>query len=259
MSEPQHRLLLAAALVATTLASANARADEALMFGNPDYFCRNGAFPGGGEYDGERPTFRLARVTGRRGAITHFYSEGVVRQDAEACTDLQGTQCEANGQLQTGDTVIVSKTVRGFACAWFEPTRQRGQGRETVGWLPLSSLAFVDEPKRPPSLKRWLGTWRHWDDRLVIGKSADRNALNIKGTAYWPARNLAPFHSGFLSGNAEPVGNTVTVVYPPDSPPGARCELRLTLLGDLLVASDNHRCGGMNVVFDGVFVDRPSK
>ncbi|MFG6487973.1 hypothetical protein ACG04R_14915 [Roseateles sp. BYS78W] len=249
MIAPQ-RVLPAAVLMVASLVSAGAVAEEPLVFGNPDYFCRNGAFPGGGDYPGELPAFKPARITGQPGERIHFLKDwdfSRTSYDPGHCPDVDDPQCLDKPYLIPGDTVIVSKTLRGFACAWYQPKR----GHETVGWLPLSKVA-MREPEAHPGADAWAGVWKSGDDTLVL-QSGDRGALRVLGRAYWPGRNAPPFHTGFVEGIAIPEHNTLNVEYPPGTGE-ARCRLRLSLVGPLLIASDNHLCGGVNVAFDGVYV-----
>ncbi len=84
-------------------------------------------------------------------------------------------------------------------------------------------------------------------------RDADGESLRVKGRAYWPARNLPPFHSGEVTGSARPERNLL-VLENKDAPAEFRCQVRLSLVGPLLVVSDNRKCGGANVSFDGVYV-----
>ena len=56
--------------------AAEADTREPLLFGNPVWLCRNGAFPGGGTYAGPKPTFLLADVIGPRDVPVHFLQIG---------------------------------------------------------------------------------------------------------------------------------------------------------------------------------------
>ena len=60
----RERFHWSAALLFALLLPAGAGAEEALLFGNPSHFCRNGAFPGGGAYPGAQPTFLLGLLSG---------------------------------------------------------------------------------------------------------------------------------------------------------------------------------------------------
>lgn len=241
-----------AILLPACLALGQARADEIMMFGNPMRFCRNGAFPGGGEYPGNRPVFQLARVRGPGKAPIPFLGDDDGSGTGGGCPRTGNPPCQRSGTVLPGDRVIVSKTFNGFVCAWKHPGRDRQQGkREQVGWLPLNRLTLT-EPDRNPPLERWLGTWTAWGEPLMLKRGTRPDHVQVEGMAYWPGRQHPNAHSGRLSGSAKPVGNTLIIEDPADPGP-VRCRAHLSLVGDLLVVNDNHRCGGLNVNFDGVY------
>mgnify|MGYP003338972327 FL=1 len=101
-------------------------------------------------------------------------------------------------------------------------------------------------------LERWLGTWQAWGEPLLLTRGAQPGVIQVEGMAYWPGQHHPNAHSGRLSGAAKPVGPTL-VIREDAEPESVRCVASLSLVGDLLVVSDNHRCGGLNVNFDGVY------
>lgn len=250
---PLRPILLVLASLACGCGAAGA--EEALLFGNPVRFCRNGAFPGGGEYPGQRPNFQWGRVTGPGTAPIPFLSDDDGSATGGGCPRADNPQCKRGGTAQPGDRVIVSKTWNGLACVWKQPGHDSPRaGSEQVGWLPLNRLVLTP-PERNPPLERWLGTWEAGGEPLVVSRGRKPGELQVEGMAYWPGRLHPNAHSGRLSGTARPVGNRL-VIEDPTEPKSIRCRAQLSLLGDVLVVNDNHRCGGVNVNFDGVYQRR---
>jgi hypothetical protein len=228
-------------------------AEERLLFGNPEQFCRNGAFPGGGEYPGDKPTFQLAELTGQSEVPIPFLADDDGSGKANRCPRADNPNCKQNDVVHAGDRVILSKTYRGLACAWHQPRR----GRESVGWLPLDRLMILASDPNPP-IERWLGTWKGAGEPLTLRQGRMPGAIQVEGMAYWPGPNLPNTHVGSLAGSAIPVHNTL-LIEDSSEPEPYRCKARLVLVGDLLVVSDNHRCGGLNVNFDGVYQKMESR
>lgn len=221
------RLAAAAIGLAITGAPAAYAADGAQA-------CRNGSFS-----ETEFDTLGLARVAvaGR----VHFRLDGV-----PGCPG-DGPGCLDKPYLVQGDTVLTGRTRAGYVCALF-PNKAGG----SAGWLRSSELTAVPQPL--PSLAAWTGRWRDGDDEIRLSVRGD--ALVAKGEAYWPSANPSlkdrpggP-NIGEMSGTARPQGRAVVFGKCDD------CVLRLALIGDYLLASDNSQCGGMNVRFDGVYTRR---
>lgn len=84
-----------------------------------------------------------------------------------------------------------------------------------------------------------------------------RGMMHVGGEAYWPGPDLdpdlPPRHSGEIDGKLTLLGNRAR--YGDDN--RARyddyCKIDFTLVGDILIASDNSWCGGTNVRFSGVY------
>lgn len=211
------------------MCGAAARASAQDDGGNPANLCRNGAFTE------DAAEFRTARVTGRRGSRVHFSG------DDEGCPG-PAEKCRQKAYLIPGDEVLVSRAFGDWVCAWYQPAR----GAESVGWLPADRLAVSEPPARPP-LAAWLGEWGFYDNSLRLGRGRGPGALRVAGDASWVGVNPGNVHVGEVSGEATPAGNALTV----GDEDG--CRLTLRLVGAYLLASDNKRCGGLNVTFDGVY------
>jgi hypothetical protein len=211
---------------------------SAQLEGNPDNFCRNGAFPR------ESKDFRLARINGKKGERIYFY--GDEREDCPAAKD-----CRLKSYVIPGDEVIVSRTYGEYACGWFQPAK----GAETVGWIKSENLEML-ETSRNPAEKDWLGDWRFYKNRIVIAKSKTTALLDITGDATWEGQ-AGNVHVGELDESAKPLeyllklGENDTEEY--------ACKVSMWLLGKYLVVSDNLNCGGLNVTFSGVYQKKASK
>lgn len=191
-----------------------------------DSTCRSGLFT-------RQAAFAQAEVTA---------SKAFFRKDTGGCPS--GEDCRSNSYVVEGDAVVIGRRLGEYVCAFY-PNDDGG----TAGWLDIGAL-FVRPLDAAPPLRRWLGDWSD-------GASADVTILTsggratIMGTAFWPARpeeNTWPtIHIGEVDGPLAIFGHRAT--YADDN----LCELELTLLPDFLLIADNHKCGGVNVTFSGVY------
>lgn len=184
--------------------------------------------------DGE-VAFKLARVKGAAGQRSYFFS------DDGACPN--GSNCRKRSYLVPGDEAIVSSTTGRFACIWFQPAK----GSETIGWMLSENLEFV-EFSRNPNPADWLGAWSYRDNSLNIERGERAGELAVAGTAIWHGAG-DNFHVGDIESTGTPKGHVLKL----GDDTGEECQATLWLIGRLLVAADNLRCGGMNVTFAGVY------
>jgi hypothetical protein len=183
--------------------------------------------------------FKVAKVVGQRNAKIHFLN------DEEDCPKSSDAKCRKNSYLIPGDQVIVSRKFGSWMCSWYQPKK----GGETVGWLPTVNLSIIDQATPTPSLEKWVGVWRHYDNSLSIKRNGSAPELKVEGQAYW--RGLGDnVNEGSFAAGAAPQGNQL-ILKDDDG-----CEVSLRLVGDYLIAHDNFQCGGMNVRFDGVYRKR---
>ena len=219
------KIELVVALLALAAAS-GAHADDG------DNTCRNGDFPS------SQAPFGLAQVTG---AARLYFLE-----DSDGCPNAEA-RCRQRAYVVTGNTLITGRSQGDYVCAFF-PNRVGG----SAGWVPGARLAATPVPAA--GLPAWVGMWKNGDNSIRL--RAKGAALEASGEAFWPSANppLADRpggpNLGDMSGVARPKGNQV--VFADASDPSA-CSVSLTLLGDVLLASDNNACGGMNVSFTGVY------
>lgn len=200
--------------------------------GNPENWCRNGAFPS------ESNDFRLAKIKGKKGERVYFYGE------ENDCPN--GKNCRLKSYLIPGDEVIVSRNFGKWSCSWYQPKR----GAETVGWLETENLEF-SELSQNPETKDWLGEWNYGrESSITIAKSKKSGFFDVKGNSFWNGGggnvNVGEIEESVSAdGNILKIGEKDTEEY--------ACKVTMRLLGRFLVVSDNLNCGGLNVTFSGVY------
>ncbi len=206
--------------------------------GNPVNYCRNGFFPR------ESNAYQLAKITGKKGEKIFFYGD-----EREDCPG--GKNCRLNSYLVPGDEIIVSRSLDGFACAWFQPKK----GAETVGWINIDKLEWLATNENPAA-EEWLGEWRFYDNSVLITKSKTADFFDISGNAFWKGFG-DNIHVGELDHRAKPLGNKLKLG---ENDTGEfDCKVSMRLVGKYLIAADNLNCGGANVTFSGVYRRRTTK
>ena len=194
--------------------------------GNPPNWCRGGLFPR------EDVDFSMMKVNGGKTTRAYFYG------DDGNCPD--GATCRRKAYVIGGDEVITSHGYGDFVCAWYQPAK----GSETVGWIRKDQLRSVAGPERPAS---FAGEWVYGESNLSIGHIG-AGALSVKGNAFW--KGLGDnIHIGEVDAQASPVDRLLTVKGDDEY----ECSMRIRAVGDFLVVTDNKKCGGVNVTFDGVY------
>lgn len=213
-----------AVLVLALSTSATAQPDDA------DWdFCRNGLFP-------TEPPFSHARVSGP--GRLHFLD------DMDGCPD-EGARCASGPYVIEGDGVLTSKVHGAYTCAFYP-----SDGGGTAGWVETTRLRPLPVETEPAN-DAWIGKWSS-DGNPEVNIRLRDGALQIGGEAYWPSPN-PPIEQrpggpnmGHIQGPLRVSGNRAS--YDDDY-----CRIDLMLVGDLLIAGDNNRCGGMNVSFSSVY------
>lgn len=120
------------------------------------------------------------------------------------------------------------------------------KGSKHLATLTCSELRGADltEISLPaPSAESWVGTWKGSTGSLTVSASGD--ALSVKGDASWHGGSER-VHTGAVEGPLKVDGETL--LYAKDG-----CELRLGRDGSRLWATDNLKCGGLNVSFEGPY------
>jgi hypothetical protein len=164
---------------------------------------------------------------------------------AKSATGYFGCSTEKNclaTKLASGDPVLVYRADGEWTCGYL--TARDGAG---PGWVRSAEIRLVDIDPTPP-LTAWAGTWKGGEDSVTIKPSDKPGQLDLNGAAEWQGR-ADVVHTGDFSGSATPAGNHVHFAED-----GAEsCTIDLTLAGQFIIASDNERCGGMNVRFQGIW------
>jgi hypothetical protein len=157
---------------------------------------------------------------------------------------LGGTATIARGQA-----LLVGASRSGYVCTLF------ANGLEArAGWVPQGRIALVTPLVDPvPPLDAWVGTWRQYDNKIVLTRVGD--GLSANGEAYWPGKLIAPANEGAFSGVAAPSGRSLHFAGDGPDP----CLVDLTLTGEFLFVDDNRMCGGHNAAFSGIFIRRAER
>jgi hypothetical protein len=219
---------LGGAFFLTLLAATAARGQA------PDMSCSNGGFPA-------ETAIGLAKVIGA--------DRLVFLKDTDGCPS-EAASCRQRAYVVSGDELLTGRSAGGYVCAFFP---NRGGG--SAGWVQRTRLQALPVEGSPP-LSAWAGHWSNGDD--TINLTVEGGALVADGNAYWPSAHpsLSQFpggpNLGDLSGTARPSGARLVFA---DPDPQA-CAATLTLVGGLVVVSDNGACGGQNVSFSGVYSRR---
>lgn len=201
----------------------------AQLEGNPENWCRNGAFPR------ESEDYSIGKIKAKKGERVYFYG------DDENCPN--GKNCRQKSYLIGGNEVIVSRRFGNWACAWYQPKK----GSETVGWISLKNLEFMPMVQ---GIEEYAGKWTFYDNEIEIKRTKDAKVFEITGTAFWKGMG-DNIHTGELDGKA--VWNEKALVYGGDDKSEYACKVRIDLVWKYLIVSDNNNCGGMNVSFSGVY------
>jgi len=149
--------------------------------------------------------------------------------------------CRTKVSARPGQNLLLGRSRADYICAFDART-------DSTGWLPQQRVAAHPLDPAPP-LAAWLGTWRYYDDKIVLKRAGE--ILDAEGEAYWPGKNVMPANEGAFAGTAKPAGNRL---HFGDGAPG--CEVDMALAGSFLVVTDNHGCGGHNVSFSGIYTRR---
>lgn len=173
--------------------------------------------------------FALAMVIGEEPAS--------FRRDAQRCEGYRQA-CDPVAHAFPGETVIISKVLRGLACAM-------SPHDEISGWINTRHLALYRIETAPP-VEAWVGAWAsdHGRQLEFFGRFGELYARGRSGRTSGAERSAAP--DGQIDGS-------VSVAGYGGKYRSVRCEASFTLLGDFLIASDNGKCGGAANGFSAVY------
>ncbi len=209
--------------------------------------------------DNADATPQLAIVT-PRGRV-HFVKGG----EQAGCPNTSPT-CVMGAFVVGSDPVVVSATAGDYVCVTF--TGPVPKAVSTSGFLPRAQLG-APPPETPlNSSAAWAGAWRSGDEQTITIKPKPDGRIAIEGEASWGSHDPDRVKRGGVNvGDIEAEVSVADGVaafandYDGTTKPFAFkradnsdvCRVKLWRLGPYLVASDNLRCGGMNVTFTGVY------
>lgn len=171
---------------------------------------------------------------------TNFYvdSDSEYPNDfVKNCPELSN-QCidKYNQKIKSFDRLILGNKYKGFICSYNIRT-------QSSGWLPESIIKF--QKQKPINCNEIVGKW-HNDNDIII-KSIKVNNFYITGNALWE-NGSGSIHDGFFESNIFLKSCEKFSISNND------CTVRFYFISDkLMIAQDNHNCGGMNVSFSGVY------
>lgn len=191
----------------------------------------------------------------------HFYRSS---EETPGCP--YGPDCRRRGFVVGGDAVMVTDTVRGFACAVYV-----GSGPAftvTAGWIESGLLV----PAVPGDVAAdFPGRWGYGEFHELAISPAGDGLVHISGSALFGADDPGRVERGAVNVGAldvvAPAGDD-EIAFTVDwdnvvhdhgygEPEDGFCRVRMHREGPYLVVSDNYRCGGMNVTFSGVYRRAP--
>lgn len=159
--------------------------------------------------------------------------------------------------LSTGDRVIITAHPDSeFSCV----VRPGSPSYQPDAGLVLTELLEPDNERA----QDWLGQWQGNPEQNIMIEQAE-DILDITADASWGMSDPQRVESGGVnvgefSASAKPKKGRIAFTV--DFADGATlpydeendsCPVKLWLAGEFLVASDNDRCGGMNVTFTGFY------
>lgn len=144
-------------------------------------------------------------------------------------------------RVDPGSPILIYSTEGSWTCGYYSD--HRGAGPTWFRSLQLRPIRY----ELNPAINAWKGNWSAGgEDKITIALAKGGKALHLQGNATWHGPNGVD-HFGDIEGDATPIGNRV---HFEEGGPNS-CTIDLTLLGNIILASDNNRCGGMNVRFEG--------
>lgn len=203
----------------------------AQLEGNPENWCRNGFFPR------ESNSYSVGLVKAKKGERIYFLD------DDRKCPNDKN--CQRKQYLVNRDQVLVSRSYGDYVCAWYQPRK----GGEVVGWLPKNKIEFQNFLSEKYTL--WIGEWRYYDNSLKIERIGKTDEFKVSGNALWKGSG-ANIHVGEIDAVGK-LNESVIQLKQDD------CQIKLNLIVDYLVVSDNLQCGGLNVSFSGVYRKKTSR
>ena len=211
----------------------------------------------GADNSGAAPQLAIVTSRGR----LHF----VKGSEQAGCPSAKAT-CAMGAFVVVGDPVVVSTTAGDYACATF--TGPVPKAFSTTGFLPRSQLGAPPQDAHVDASAAWAGVWRSGDEQTITIKPEPDGRIAIEGEATWGSHDPERVKRGGVNmGDIEAEVHIAdgAVAFAIDFDGATKpfdfkqadnsdlCRVKLWRLGPYLVASDNLRCGGMNVTFTGLY------
>jgi hypothetical protein len=166
------------------------------------------------------------------------------QQKPEPCPpEPQTCALRQRAYLVPGDVVFVSSENQGFRCAYYGTAK----GDIVAGFLPVAALEAAEDDGNLNS-SFLAGTWTMLGQNPITFSAAANGKVHATGKAAWQGRP-GVVHSGSFSATVELQGDSAQFR-------DSDCDVKIRRRGPYLVASDNSRCGGMNVHFQGIYVKK---
>ena len=196
--------------------------------------------------------YQIGKVKGGRNSRAYIY---------ECDIDLPDQNPRRSRKyLISGDEALVLEVVGDFAQISY-PVKNKWV---IYGWILISKLN-IQPVNQNPSISDWLGNWKYGDDiaSLEIKRGDGPNSLLISGGAiyrYGPKADAEKNGSINFGNIGEDEENGKGEVVKPKrnrfllAPKGyPDCKIHAQLVGKFMVVSDNYKCGGRNVTYDGIY------
>jgi hypothetical protein len=189
------------------------------------------------------------------GLVTAPKANFVANESEKAGCPSADAKCQKKAFVVAQNLVLFdSDTARtGYVCA----TYIGKTGRETDGWLPVTSIKPVPAPA-----PNWIGKWKRDTSASIEVKRKSASAADLSGDATWgqgEATNVGDISDTIdprqmVQGFGTASDEQTQVPYGKGDPQA--CAVIFKQLGPYLFASDNNICGGMNVTFSGIYTKR---
>jgi len=195
--------------------------------------CRGGGFTTYGE------SFELYKV--KEDKAYYYY-------DWDECP-LKG-DCVKSRYLEKGDLALVSKELDGhWACV-----RNLDKAKIRHGWVKLSDLER-DNTESITQGYDWVGTWNEGESSILEFTKSDEIII-LNGSAIWRGGQYASDNEGGIQGELI-LSIDQKNGYVRSGNKDYDCQVDMKLVSDkYMVVTDNKKCGGTNVRFDGVFTKK---
>ncbi|MGI8570135.1 MAG: hypothetical protein ACR2KT_14295 [Methylocella sp.] len=120
----------------------------------------------------------------------------------------------------------------------------------------LSSALSPIARNSSPKLRDWIGAWSSHGE-IAISRGNRRGSLAIEGLQVYTFPATRDTSNGELGAEATPAGGILAFAddgsIPFDKAEEGSCQVRMQLIGALLLVEDNDGCGGIAISFAGFY------